>query len=199
MLFLCTLDARTKREARKQTIFPCFPCEPYARERGEKRENFFFLLSTWTLRAGTTRETRKKKFLQSDRWHAQRRRGHEHEALHFFFTAHTFRLNLRRGHKARSAKNFISPLFLWTLGAGTRREARNFFFYCYSLNLKRWHKARSAKMFFFCSRFSCEPEARAQGAKRKKKKNPCFSYEPYARARVAKRENCFFPCFPCEP
>jgi hypothetical protein len=46
MLFLCTLDARTKREARKQTIFPCFPCEPYARERGEKRENFVFLLST---------------------------------------------------------------------------------------------------------------------------------------------------------
>ena len=80
-----------------------------ARARSAKRENFFFLIRTDDEHngcAGTRREARKKILPHSDRWRAQRRRGHE----------------------ARSAKNFFATLLsLETLeGAGTapRKETR---------------------------------------------------------------------------
>ena len=40
-------------------------------------------------------------------------------------------VNLRSAHKARSMAKLFSMLFLWTLRAGTRREARKFFFSCF--------------------------------------------------------------------
>ena len=100
-----------------------------------------------------------------------------------------FPLYLRRGHKARSAKDnffrfsvpatlegavifFFSTLSLWTLGAGTKREAQKFFFSLYRpWNPRgRRHGPRKENFFGFTVPGTLEGAGTAPRKEKKKKK-----------------------------